>query len=307
MLSLRARLSLLLLILCAMPSALAEPLLWRVDNEETGGRAYLFGSVHFGNQALYPLPEVVEQAFEGSEELVVELDMAAVAPNIAAQTMRQHGRYIDGDSLYQHLDEGTLSLLADACLELGLPVSALEYLKPWLVAIQLTAFQVRRAGFTEDMGIDRHFIERVKLSDGTGPSELVELETFEQQLSIFTALTDDQQLQFLRQTLADFGHSSAQLAQILKAWQIGDAPALVNIIQQGFSAEDSSAKFYELIYERRNQSMAESIQRMINEGRQLFVVVGVGHLVGEGGLAVQLVRSGQSVQLISAVTPLPSD
>jgi len=295
------------LLLCATPSALSDPLLWRVDNVGTGGQAYLFGSVHFGTQALYPLPDVVEKAFSNSEELVVELDMAAIAPNVAAQTMRQQGRYIDGDSLYPHLDEETLSLLADACLELGLPIAALEYLKPWLVAVQLTAIQVRSEGFSDALGIDRHFIERVKLGQGNGPTELVELETFEQQLAIFTAFTDEQQLLFLRQTLTEFEFSSVQLRQILAAWQLGDARVLDGIIKQGFNAGDISAKFYEMIYERRNHSMSERIQEMLNEGRQLFVVVGVGHLVGEGGLAAQLTQPGQSVHLISGTSKPSKD
>jgi len=293
------RFSLLLLFYFVTSSALAEPLLWRVDNSETGGRAYLFGSVHFGTEALYPLPDVVEEAFSASEELVVELDMAAVAPNIAAQTMRQQGRYIDGDSLYQHLDGDTLSLLANACLELGLPFTALEYLKPWLVAVQLTAFQVRQAGFSDELGVDRHFIERVKLGTGPGPAVLIELETFEQQLSIFSALSDDQQLQFLRQALTEFEHSPAQLLQILKAWQAGDAQALENTIQQGFNTDENASMLYELIFERRNQSMSQNIQRMLDDGRQLFVVVGVGHLVGEGGLAERLSQSGQKVRIVS--------
>lgn len=290
-----------LLLTSFIASATSEPLMWRVDDRQTGGRAYLFGSVHFGTQALYPLPEAVEKAYSSSDELVVELDMAAVAPNIAAQTMREMGRYIDGDSLHQHLDSDTLNLLADACLELGLPVAALEYLKPWLVAVQLTAFQVRRAGFSDDLGIDRHFIDRVKLGDEEGPSKLVELETFEQQLSIFRAFTDEQQLQFLRQTLTEFKSSHAQLQQILKAWQQGDADELGRIIQQGFMAEGASAKFYELIYERRNQSMGQSIQTMLSAGRQLFVVVGVGHLVGPEGLAAKLAEQGHKVTQLTGI------
>jgi uncharacterized protein YbaP (TraB family) len=292
------RLVLCLLLFCVTRGAIAEPLLWRVDNKETGGQAYLFGSVHFGTKALYPLPDIVEKAYSNSLELVVELDMAAIAPHVAAQTMRQQGRYIDGDSLYQHLDDQTLDQLADACLKLGLPVGPLENLKPWLVAVQLTAAQVRRAGFSDHLGIDRHFIERVK-KGAPGPKKLIELETFEQQLSIFTAFSDDQQLNFLQQTLTHFEHGPEQLRQILNAWQTGDAQGLDNIIRQGFDLSESSERFFEVIYGRRNQSMSESIQRMLDDGRQLFVVVGVGHLVGEGGLAARLTRRGQPVKLIS--------
>ena len=291
----------LLALLCCMSTLVrAEPLLWQVDHPESGGRAYLFGSVHFGSPGLYPLPDSVERTFSESEELVVELDIAAVAPNLAAEVMRKQGRYLEGGTLYQHLDERSLGALADICVELGLPIAAFENLKPWLVAVQITAFQMRRAGFDDKLGIDRHFIERVKRGHSPGPKSLVELETFEQQLSLFSALTDEEQAHFLAQTLRHFEAGPVLLKEILNAWKQGDANQLDALIKAGFSGDPLAARLYRLVYTQRNANMSVQLEQMLSDGRKLFVVVGAGHMVGEDGLVSLLRKQGARVKLINA-------
>jgi uncharacterized protein YbaP (TraB family) len=66
------------LVICLLfpGSALAEQrLFWKAESED--GVAWLLGSLHFGEDAMYPLPAHIIDALAGSEVLVVEVDLAA--------------------------------------------------------------------------------------------------------------------------------------------------------------------------------------------------------------------------------------
>ena len=91
--------------------------------------------------------------------------------------------------------------LMQAAESSGLPLVAIERLQPWLLAVQLTAAEVRRKGFSEGFGVDRHFLTLAK--HPLAPKPVVELETFEQQMSLFGELSREQQGVFLEQTLSE--------------------------------------------------------------------------------------------------------
>ena len=51
---------------------------WKVSTVEGGQDAatvYLMGSIHFADKSFYPLRKEIEQAFDQSDYLVVELDV----------------------------------------------------------------------------------------------------------------------------------------------------------------------------------------------------------------------------------------
>ena len=52
--------------------------LWKV--ESAGATIYLMGSLHFATADFYPLRPVIEEAFDESDTLVVEVDVANVNP-----------------------------------------------------------------------------------------------------------------------------------------------------------------------------------------------------------------------------------
>jgi len=57
-----------------VPTALAEPLVWKVTKDKTEFR--ILGSIHVGSDALYPLPNEIENAIANSQALIVEADLS---------------------------------------------------------------------------------------------------------------------------------------------------------------------------------------------------------------------------------------
>lgn len=287
----RCRLWLLCSLLVSW-AAYADPMLWQVDAPKSGGRAFLFGSIHFGSDALYPLPDYVEDAFDQSQLLVVELDISSVNFVEAGQVLARSGRLPRGERLQDKLTSEQWSELERISIGLGLPVSAFQRLQPWLVAVQLTAAQIRRSGFDEGQGVDKHLLDRYKR--GRPDDMVVELETFAEQMSLFDELNDEEELAFLQQTLAEFNDTPKSLEAIMTAWQAGDEAGLATLIKGAF--EEREDRLFQRIFTDRNAMMQEKLSNRLKQGEQLFVVVGAGHIIGSDGLKARLEHEGYQVR-----------
>src|SRR5690348_6467779 len=68
--------------------------LWQVTSD-SGGEVFLLGSIHDGVPEWYPLSETIEQAFEKSSSLTVELDNAKADRERVAKLVEEKGTYQD--------------------------------------------------------------------------------------------------------------------------------------------------------------------------------------------------------------------
>jgi uncharacterized protein YbaP (TraB family) len=291
--SLRQLQVLFLALIFCLSSAYAAPSLWQVDAVEGKGRAYLFGSIHFGHQDIYPLSDTVMRAFRRSRELMVEIDLNRVDPGEASRILMEYGRSPIGVTLEEHLPTAKWQQLQQVSQQLGIPTNNLQRLKPWLVAIQLAAAQVRQSGFGEEYGIDRYFVRLAKVSQPAKP--ILQLESFSDQMSLFDDLDHDSQLDFLSQTLTDFEQGSGYLENIINAWRAGDETSLDQAIKGAFDG-DLEHELYQRLFGERNRRMFSSLQAEIDAGTVVFMVVGAGHIVGDDGIRALLQNAGYRVK-----------
>lgn len=286
--------SLLLLLTAATTawSAVAQPALWRVDVDGGRGRAYLFGSVHFGAQAMYPLSSKVLKAFSDSELLAVELDADLIDGKAVDEVFRRMGHYPAGQALSEKLSAADWEKLLRVAEPLGLSESQLERLKPWVVAMQLTASQIREQGFSAQLGIDHYFLKLAKTADYE--TDVVQLETLEQQLAVVDGLPEEQQVDFLLQALEQSQSGTDLLSDIVKAWCAGDEQRLEQLVLDTIESVDDDSLHHQ-VFVQRNNLMLEKIYQSLLAGQRLFVVVGAGHIVGEHGLRSMLSSNGFQV------------
>jgi uncharacterized protein YbaP (TraB family) len=137
---------------------------------------YLLGSIHVGKKAMYPLPSAIERAFERSDALVVEVRLDTMATLKSAKILAD-ARYPSGDSLKNHVDEKTWTLLAK---QPPLPLGVLERMHPWTVSLTVLAADLQRAGFDPSAGIDKHFMDEADQRS----KPIVGIETVEDQLGL---------------------------------------------------------------------------------------------------------------------------
>ncbi|QSA95733.1 TraB/GumN family protein [Methylococcus sp. EFPC2] len=280
-----------------LPSHLAQqlggqdnqrPFLWKTSSEK--GTAYLFGSLHFGTQDMYPLPESVAKAFAASDVLVVEADPKNQENGGAAGKIAQAGLYGEGADLEDHVKPATWQKLSSIAKNLGLPEETLHRQKPWLAILTLTGLMYKQAGLSPELGIDQNFIKEA----GTR-KPILELESVDQQVKLFDALAAQEQEQMLIQSLAEFERGPDLVKSMLDAWRKGDVEAMDIIVRQSFSNDAVSEKLYKLMFSDRNAAMANKLEELMADGRTYFIVVGAGHLGGDQGILKLLENKGYKV------------
>lgn len=269
-----------------------KPLFWQVQHPDHPVPVYLFGSLHFGDDSFYPLPDTVLRAYESSEFLAVELDVSKVGPQRMRATLDRLGRYPSGVQLSERIGPALWSQLAQASQRLGVEIESIVHLRPWLAALQLVSLQVAHSDYQAGRGIDRYFMD---LAAGDKPVK--PLETLEQQLALFAGMTEGEQSAFLEHTLADLEKTGPQLDRMARAWREGNRRDLEAVILGAFDRRDSfSQTLYERVFKTRNDAMADAVESYLGARQRVFLVVGIGHLIGEDGLVEGLRRAGYSVE-----------
>jgi uncharacterized protein YbaP (TraB family) len=152
--------------------------LWEVSSTTT--TAYILGSIHFANESFYPLNEPIEKAFSDSSQLVVEVNPLTMDNQKLQQLVVKNGLYQGDETIVDHIQPETLKRLNQHLDKNGIPSEFAYKMKPSLTAITLSTAQLTRMGYSHEMGIDAYFCKKA-----TGNKEIIELETMEQQLSLF--------------------------------------------------------------------------------------------------------------------------
>lgn len=264
--------------------------LWEVTRQGAPDKPlYLTGSVHLGRPGQFVFPPSMEAALARSQALVVELDPDKSSQQAQGLVMRL-GLLPPGDSLSAHLKPETRALLPEALQQVGLPAQAVERMRPWLVSITLSVLEMQKAGYSEAGGIDRLLLSRSR-----GSKSIVELETIEGQMHMLAGFPDELQDLMLREQLKSSELTAVTMAQVATAWEGGNPEALVQVL---FAQKDDPTyrPYYEALFFARNKQMADKLAALLDKPETHFVVVGAGHLVGEGGLIDLLTRKGFQVR-----------
>ncbi len=273
-------------------SDVARPLLWRVQHRDRPEPVYLFGALHFGDDSFFPLPDSVLEAYDESDLLAVELDVSRVGPDRVRATLDRMGRYPSGVQLSERIGPALWEQLSRASERLGVDAESIVHLRPWLAALQLVNLQVARSDYEAGQGIDRYFLSKAA---GTKPVE--PLETLEQQLSLFADMTEGEQSAFLEHTLQDLEATGPQLRRMARAWREGDRDDLESVILGAFDRSDAfSQTLYRRVFKTRNEAMVDAVESYLSARQKVFLVVGIGHLIGPDGLVDSLQHAGYRVE-----------
>jgi len=261
--------------------------IWKASSPQ--GSIYLVGSVHVLTSAYYPLPAVFNDAFEKSDLLVEEIDLADMLAPAAQMQLLSRGRLPAGTTLDSVLAPTTLAAVKKTVAELGLPFEPLRQFKPWMLELTLQAMVLQKAGFDNDFGVDKHFYD---IAIATHRS-VQGLETVEQQISALDSTPPDVQDRTLAKTLDEMAAVEKTVTEAADLWRAGDAEGLVALMLPDVKAEP---KVYEELLVKRNRAWMPKLELLLRRPRPAFVVVGAAHLIGPDGLVAMLRAKGYTVE-----------
>ena len=281
---------LLITLIVASPVSAQKPshLIWKGSVAQS--TVYLMGSIHFGLPSMYPLPNRVMTAFESSDALLVEVDIRDANQDATMALVSKVGMYHDGTTLQDHLPSMQFQRFEGVVQQLGLPVEMMLPQKPWLAVLTLSAISVQLQGFSDQLGVDRYFLDRVS------SQKVIEIESIEQQLALMSSFSDKEQHWMLSRTLDEFDDAGKALQEMVLNWQTGDENAFFEQTLEEFPKGKESKRIYQAMFTDRNKSMANYIIKLASSKPGIyFVVVGAGHLIGSDGVPTLIKKSGYSV------------
>ncbi|HEX6163544.1 MAG TPA: TraB/GumN family protein [Vicinamibacterales bacterium] len=279
----------ILAVVLASPAALAQNsgrhFLWKVEGE--GSSAYLLGSLHVLTADFYPLSETINRAFTESKTLVEEVDIDETSDPAVMMAALSKAMLTGGQTLDQVVAPDTFAEVKKRAEQVGMPMMALQRMKPWLVAITLMAPTLQAAGFKPELGIDRHFFDRAK----DAGMKRQALETMAYQLERFDALPPKLQEELLKTTMEDLDKEVAAVKELAQAWTFGNVAEMEKLTM----TLKEVPELYQRLLVERNQNWVPHVETCLKQKAACFIVVGAAHLVGPDGLPALLTKKGYKV------------
>ncbi|WP_144243855.1 TraB/GumN family protein [Sphingopyxis sp. MWB1] len=272
----------------AAPVTEAKPALWAVKDADT--TIYLFGTIHVLKPGLGWFDEAVKDAFDKSDELVLELVLPE-NPAEVAQKMMPLAIDQTGTPLSSLLSDEERAAYAAMLAKFGVAPQQFDMFKPWFVGVTLTTMPLPQLGYNPEEGVEKKLTAFAK-SAGKPVSGL---ETVEEQLGYFDNLPQADQLSFLNGVVRDLDKMGPMLDTLVTQWSAGDPEGLAETMNESMK---ESPKLTEILLWNRNHRWAEQIEEKLEQPGTFFVAVGAGHLAGEKSVQDYLAERGLTAERI---------
>lgn len=258
------------------------PALWHVKDEDT--TIYLFGTVHVLKPGINWFQGGVKQAFDVSDELVLEI-LEPEDPQATAAAMAHKALARDGVKLSDRLSPKTRAQYQGAMSANGLPWEAFEAFNPWMAGMALSVQPLEKLGYKAELGAEKTLTTAAKASG----KKLGALETVDQQLGYFAGLPMKQQIEFLNATVEGLPDMDQEFSRLIAHWKEGNPDKLAAEMNESLEASPELAK---VLLVQRNANWARWIKARLARPGTTFIAVGAGHLAGKNSVQDQLKAIG---------------
>jgi uncharacterized protein YbaP (TraB family) len=260
------------------------PALWQVEG--FGRKAYVFGTVHALPRGVDWFRPHVVAALDRSTRLVLETEVPD-SPGAMMPVLMKMTRLPAARPLETRVPDEWRPALARAVERLK--PGPLDWSKTWFAALTLSNLQSQADGVDPRIGVEAVLTERARIKG----IPIVALETAEEQLINFDALTELDQQQLLLSTLAELDNSKSRTSLLIGDWLLGNTDALATRVNSDF---ERSPMLRRMLVEDRNLRWADWIARTMKaEEGTLFIAVGAGHMAGKASLLEDLEKQGLKV------------
>ncbi|WP_438730747.1 TraB/GumN family protein [Parasphingorhabdus sp. DH2-15] len=252
-----------------------DPALWVLKDEDT--TIYLFGTVHVLKPGLSWFDEAVKDAFDSSDELILEV----VEPDQTEMQKLVFSLAVDSENpLRSKLNPEQQGIYDNAMTSLGLPGNAFDQFEPWFAGINLGILPLLKAGYDVNSGAEKVLALEAKAAGKT----IGQLETVEQQLGYFDGLPEKSQVEFLIDSAAAVDDTTTQIDTMVDFWGSANVKKLGDFLHASLSDE----AIYDALLTKRNANWVEWIKTRMDKPGTVFIAVGAGHLAGKDSVQAML-------------------
>ena len=255
--------------------------LWRVTN--ASARVYLLGSIHSLRKKDYPLPAVIEQAMQesqqfyfeydpkGDDELDKKLTAAAVLPK--------------GVLLKQKINPRTWNFLLAISNRKNY---AWAGLRAWAVAKFVLDYPVYERT-SSAYGIDNYIIKQARVRK----RPMHGLESVDEHVNVYAGMSDIESEVYLLEAIVFAHQSDARFREMIKDWRMGNTERLYQLEMPDISdAPGLNPRFLQ----RRNVRWIPKIEDAIKSGKPTMIVAGAMHFSGPNNVLSMLRARGYNIE-----------
>ena len=251
--------------------------------------AFILGSIHVFNRDDYPLDERIENAFNSSKELVLEIDLEKHQAPSYLQDPR-FTRLAEGRTLEETLSSADLSELKAEMKSVGLDIEEFYDYQPWILWQLIGLKKLEQQGFSTYDGIDNYFYRKAKARN----LPVSGLETPEEREVLYRTLSESQD-DLLAMSRNDF-RMIDEYRLLLNFWKTGSSFGMYQYMNTGYNQSAASKRVYRALIIDRNVIMARRIAEMFARGDSFFIIIGAAHLPGDEGVLHLLKMKGFAVE-----------
>ena len=286
----------LLFALMMLAFASQAQLLWKVSGNGLSRPSYIMGTYHFAPASMMEKIPGMQQAVEGCDVVVGEIEkesmMSAEAQAKMAQAMIAP---LDStlDKLFSPEDLAIVEQVFDKYFgAMGVKLSQMNMLKPNAISVQMQAMQAVKyfPNFNQN--------ELIDLAVQTAANEMgrpsIGLETIEEQIELLFNGPLTEQAEGLLEACKKDDLFTVQSSALVEAYMAQDLNRIEAVFTDPELGGENAEEMEALIYDR-NRSWAEKLHKMMPE-RAALVCVGAGHLPGDQGLLQLLRNRGYTVE-----------
>ena len=281
----------------------STPLLYKATSDN-GGEVWLFGSIHVGNDDMYPLPDYVNNAYNEADSLAVEVDVIDMEENAMDYIADyQKVMYLDGTTIKDHISEDLYNDAVKILEDNDYYTSMLDFYYPSMWSSFIEVFEYENSGYDSKKGIDMHLLNLAK----ENKKNIVEIESASSQITLLGEFSEELQILQLEEVVAGYNteESKTYLKDLVSAWTSGNEESITAIICEDSSSEDYTEEEMKLLEEYnqkmlvdRNILMADFAEKALKDGDSVFICVGTAHIVGEGAMVDLLRDRGYTVEIV---------
>ena len=258
--------------------ASAEPLYWQAKKDEL--TLTILGSVHVGDESMYPLPVQITDTLKESDGLIVETDIrkseGIVYPTTTVTTS-------------DVLNKEQKQLLASISKSLGMPTQQLLSSPPWATSLSIQMQQLKNLGYGSAGGVDATLAYKATIQD----VPVISLEPLQFQIDLIAGQKDSGK-EWLVSSLEEFDQTDGVVHCLIESWKSGDVAKL----EEFAKLSEMPSELEKAFLTDRNVDWANKLSandwKLDSKGHYVLVV-GTLHLIGEGNLLQLLEEKGFNV------------
>ena len=275
------------LSLALATEAAAAPPIWHVRGPHA--EITLFGSVHLLSEATDWRTPAFDADLAKADAVWFEIPFDAASQAAAGQAALKRGLLPQGKTLSSLLTPPEQTDLAHLEAVEGLAPAAVDRMQPWLADTTLSIVYFERKGADASLGVEQ------QIAGGLSPTlPRGAFETAEQQIGFFADMPVKDQIDSLRETLKEIEKDPGAFDRLASAWARGDVRAIDREAVEKLKRETPDV--YQKLVVDRNRRWIGQIEQLLRGDKRIFIVVGVGHLVGPDSVPALLRARGVHVE-----------